>query len=46
MGSLKRALIVLKFHLPIIANKLTYGANMGWERILPLEIYNNFKNSK
>ena len=25
---------------------LTYIMNMGWERILPLEIYSNFKTWK
>ena len=43
LGSLKRALILLKFDLLVIGNKLTYVVNMGWERILHWKIYNNFK---
>ena len=42
MGSLKRALILLEFHLLIIENRSAYVVNMSWERILPLKIYNNF----
>jgi hypothetical protein len=43
LGSLKRALVVLKFSSrfcpPFMENRLTCAVNMGWERILPLKIY-------
>ena len=45
MGSLERALIVLKLSSPCYheIGRPTV-VNMGWERILPLEIYNSFQS--
>ena len=34
MGSLKRALLALKFSSLIIINMSSYAMNMGWKRIL------------
>ena len=41
MGSLKRATMILSLCLTVIMNKLTYAVNMGWDKILLLEIYGN-----
>ena len=38
MGSLKRALIVLNIASTSYHNRSTYAMNIGWVRILPLEI--------
>ena len=46
LSSLKWAQFVLRFCLPIIANELTYVANMGWEGILLLKIYTNCRSWK
>ena len=40
LGSLKRTLAILKFS-PTIKSRSSYTVNMGWEGILPLEIYCN-----
>lgn len=46
LGSMKRALIVLKFHVLVIGNRLTYAMNMDWKRILPFKLYGDFKTCK
>ena len=43
LGSLKRALIVLKCRLPIIGNTITYVMNTDWETLLYLKIEYNLK---
>lgn len=34
------------FCLPLNENRSTYDENMGWEKILPLKIYNKIQTSK
>ena len=34
------------FCLPHNVNRSTYAENMGWEKILPLKIYDKFQTSK
>ena len=46
LGSMKRGLIVLKFHVLVIGKRLTYAMNMDWKRIFPFKLYNDFKTWK